>query len=177
VNFGGNWTHSQKFQATPTSVNRECVGFFSASCGFPLGQLLPKYSFNERTTLSLGKVDLSLLWHYFGKMRYEPDLAPLFSGTIVSGPASSPFINDPGTFNGKTVDFNHIPAENYFDFATRFNVNEHFDLTFTVMNILDKKPPIVGNTAGSTSANSGNTYPAAYDPLGRRFAAGARIKF
>jgi len=35
----------------------------------------------------------------------------------------------------------------------------------------------VGNTAGSTSANSGNTFPATYDPLGRRFTAGARIKF
>jgi outer membrane receptor protein involved in Fe transport len=177
LNFGGNYTHSQKFQATPTSQNRECVGFYSANCGFPGGQLLPKYSFNERTTLSLGKVDLSVLWRYIGKMRYEPGLAPLFKGTVASFPSTSPFINDPGNLNGKTVDFNHIPAENYFDFATRFNVNEHFDLTFTVSNILDKKPPIVGNTAGSTSANSGNTFPATYDPLGRRFAAGARIKF
>ena len=83
----------------------------------------------------------------------------------------------PGTLNGKTVNFNRIPAFNYFDFATRFNVNEHFDLTFSVSNLFDKKPPIVGNTAGSTSANSGNTFPATYDPLGRRFTAGARIKF
>jgi outer membrane receptor protein involved in Fe transport len=45
------------------------------------------------------------------------------------------------------------------------------------MNIFDKDPPFVGNTAGSTSANSGNTFPATYDPLGRRFAASARIKF
>jgi outer membrane receptor protein involved in Fe transport len=87
------------------------------------------------------------------------------------------FFNAPGTFNGQTVDFNHIPAMNYFDFATRFNVNEHFDLTLTINNIFDKKPPIVGNTAGSTSANSGNTFPALYDPLGRRITAGARIKF
>jgi outer membrane receptor protein involved in Fe transport len=56
-------------------------------------------------------------------------------------------------------------------------VNEHFDLTFTVINLFDKKPPVVGNTAGTTSQNSGNTFPSTYDPLGRRFAAGARIKF
>jgi len=179
--FGGNWTHSQKFQATPTSLNRECAGFYSANCGFPSGQLLPKYTFNERTTLSLGRVDLSLLWRYLSKMRYEPQAAAdggdLFSGTIASGPANSVFINSPGTFNGKTVNFNRIPAVHYFDFATRFNVNEHFDLTFSVSNLFDKKPPIVGNTAGSTSANSGNTFPATYDPLGRRFTAGARVKF
>ena len=83
----------------------------------------------------------------------------------------------PGTLNGETVNFNRIPAFDYFDFATRFNVNEHFDLTFTVTNLFDKKPPIVGNTAGTTSQNSGNTFPSTYDPLGRRFTAGARIKF
>jgi outer membrane receptor protein involved in Fe transport len=181
INFAGNWTHSQKFKAiasSATSVDRECVGKYSANCGFPNGSLLPKYSFNERTTLSLGRVDLSLLWRYISKFRYEfADSAPLFSGTIVSGPSTSPFFNLPGTFNGETVDFNHIKAAHYFDFATRFNVNEHFDLTFTINNLFDKKPPIVGNTAGSTSANSGNTFPALYDPLGRRFAAAARIKF
>jgi outer membrane receptor protein involved in Fe transport len=177
LNFGGNYTHSQKFQASPTGLNRECVGFYSANCGFPAGGLLPKYTWNERTTLSLGRTDLSLLWRHLSGMKYEPGLPPLFNGTINSTPSTSVFFNDPGNLNGKSVNFNRIPAFNYFDFATRFNVNEHFDLTFTVMNIFDKKPPIVGNTAGTTSQNSGNTFPSTYDPLGRRFAAGARIKF
>ena len=143
-------------------------------------------------------MSLSLLWRHLSKMKYEGIMsdcvargftapctattntavgAGLFAGTITSFPANSIFINDPGNFNGKTVDFNHIKAFDYFDFTTRFNVNEHFDLTFGVNNLFDKKPPIVGNTAGTTSANSGNTFPASYDPLGRRFTAGARIKF
>ena len=158
LSFGGNYTHSQKFQATPTSINRECVGLYSANCGFPAGQLLPKFTFNERTTLSLGRVDLSLLWRYIHKMRYE-------------------FAGDPDLQLSTNPDYNHIPSQHYFDFTTRFNVNEHFDLTFSVLNLFDNSPPLVGNTAGSTSANSGNTFPATYDPLGRRFAAGARIKF
>jgi outer membrane receptor protein involved in Fe transport len=45
------------------------------------------------------------------------------------------------------------------------------------MNLFDKDPPVVGNSAGSTTANGGNTFPATYDPLGRRFSASARIKF
>ena len=112
---------------------------------------------------------------------YEPQAAAdggdLFSGTIASGPANSVFINSPGTFNGKTVNFNRIPAVHYFDFATRFNVNEHFDLTFSVSNLFDKQPPLVGSTVGSTSFNSGNTYPSTYDALGRRFAIGANLHF
>lgn len=182
--FGGNWTRKNKFQATPSSIDRDCVGYYSANCS----PLLPKYTFNQRTTLSLGRVDLSLLWRYLSRMRYEGTAAdfaargldgPLFSGTIVSGgvPANSPLLRSPGTLNGRTVNFNRIPARNYFDISTRFNVNEHFDLTFSLLNMFDKKPPIVGNTAGTTSQNSGNTFPSSYDPLGRRFAAGARIKF
>ena len=198
LNFGGNWTNKGTFQATPTSFARDCVGLYSANCGFPAGGLAPQWTFNERTTLSLGRVDLSLLWRYIGKMEYEgiqsdcvargftgactastatTTNAGLFAGTVVSGPANSIFINTPGNLNGESVDFNHISSQNYFDFSTRFNVNEHFDLTFTVFNLFDKKPPIVGNTAGTTSQNSGNTFPSTYDPLGRRFAAGARIKF
>jgi len=185
LNFGGNWTNSQKFQAVyhtspklpVQSLNRECVGLYSANCGFPAGALLPKYTFNQRTTLSLGRVDLSVLWRHIDKMRYEPILSQLFSGTINSTPTTSPFYGGPGTFNGETVNFNRIPAANYFDWTTRFNVSEHFDLTFTVQNLFDKQPPIVGNTAGTTTQNTGNTFPSTYDPLGRRFAAGARIKF
>src|SRR5205085_1885096 len=141
------------------------------------GALLPKYTFNQRTTLSIGRVDLSLLWRHIDKMRYEPILSPLFEGTINSTPDTSPFYGGPGTFNGETVNFNRIPAANYFDWTTRFNVNEHLDLTFTVQNLFDKKPPIVGNTAGTTGQNTGNTFPSTYDPLLRRFAVGARVKF
>jgi hypothetical protein len=28
---------------------------------------------NERTTLSLGRVDLSVLWRYIGKVKFEPE--------------------------------------------------------------------------------------------------------
>jgi outer membrane receptor protein involved in Fe transport len=176
INFGGNYTHSQKFQATPSSLNRECVGFYSANCGFPAGALLPKYSFNERTTLSLGRVDLSLLWRYIGGMKFEPQqLADELAAAIDAG-CTDPAGADP---DGCMVDpaFRKISAKSYFDLTTRFNVNEHFTLTFSVFNLFDKKPPFVGNTAGTTSQNSGNTFPSTYDPLGRRFAMSARVKF
>ena len=200
IALGGNWTHSNKFQATPSSVDRECVGFFSVNCGSPN----PKWSFNTRATLSLGRVDLSGLWRHLSGLDYEGTAADfaargftgtncipfggnrgqpsscnrfLFNGVVDTRPVTSPLFNAPGTFNGQSVNYNKIPAFDYFDFSTRFNVNEHFDLTFTVRNIFDKDPPIVGNNAGTAAFNSGNTFPSTYDPLGRTFAAGARIKF
>ena len=75
------------------------------------------------------------------------------------------------------MNFGKIPSYNYFDLTTRFAIGDHFDLTFTVMNLFDRDPPVVGGTVGSTSFNSGNTYPSTYDALGRRFAVGATVKF
>lgn len=173
--FGGNWTRHQKFQAINIttaqfpvqSLDRECAGYYSINCA-PNS----KYTFNQRTTLSLGRVDMSLLWRYIGKMKLEPQQ---LADDVALG-CTDPLGADPDEC---VVDpqFRKIKAKSYFDFTLRFNVNEHFDLTFTVMNMFDKQPPVVGNTVASTSFNSGNTFPSTYDPLGRRFAAGARIKF
>ena len=77
----------------------------------------------------------------------------------------------------RIVNFGKIGAYDWFDLALRFGVSENFDLTMTVMNLFDKQPPITGSTIGTTSFNSGNTYPSTYDALGRRFAVGGRLKF
>jgi outer membrane receptor protein involved in Fe transport len=47
----------------------------------------------------------------------------------------------------------------------------------SVVNLLDKNLLVVGNEAGTTSANSGNTFPSVYDTLGRVYAIGFNVKF
>ena len=89
----------------------------------------------------------------------------------------SPARSARGALAGEEVNFGKIGAYDWFDLALRFGVTENFDLTMTVQNLFDKKPPVVGSTIGTTSFNSGNTYPSTYDALGRRFAVGARLKF
>lgn len=173
LGFIGNWTNRSKFQATPISDVRSCVGLYGQNCGSPgsagpsssAGSLQPEYAWNQRTTLTFGVFDFSLLWRHISKMQVEPGVTT-FEGTIGSGALA-----------GKDVNFGKIPSYDYFDIALRASVGEHLDLTFTVMNMFDKDPPIVGGTVGSTTYNSGNTYPSTYDALGRRFAVGARLKF
>jgi outer membrane receptor protein involved in Fe transport len=167
LNFVGNYTRSLKFQASPTGVNRECVGYYSVNCGPTGGQIQPKYSFQQRTTLSFGAVDLSLLWRYIHKVRYEPGLTPIFSGTIFGA----------GPLVGRTENFNTIDAYHYFDLTTRVAVQENLDFVFGVQNMFDREPPITGSSIGATGANSGNTFPSTYDPLGRRFTASVRARF
>ncbi|WP_034160851.1 TonB-dependent receptor domain-containing protein [Sphingomonas sp. ERG5] len=197
MSFTGNWTRRSIFQALvpgsiippgyrgaggplPVTLRRECVGFYSQNCGSPgsagpsssAGSLQPEFTWSHRTTLTFGDIDFSVLWRHLSAMKAEPGTTT-FKGIIgADRPAGTS-----GVLEGQKVDFGKIPAYNYFDLAARFGVGDHLDLTFTVMNLFDKAPPIVGGTIGSTSFNSGNTYPSTYDTLGRRFAVGARVKF
>lgn len=171
LSFNGNYTFSSEFQASPTSDPRECTGYYSTNCGISngltVGSLTPEFQWNQRTTLSFESVDVSLLWRHIDSLRYEPGLQPLFAGTITGA----------GPLVGKEVDFNKIKAFDYFDLTTRFDVTENFEFIFSVQNLFDKSPPLVGSSAGSTTYNGGNTYPSTYDTIGRRFAASARLKF
>ena len=169
LSFQGNWTNKNEFQATPTSINRDCVGLYSANCG----SIQPEYSFNQRTTVSFGDVDVSLLWRYLDRVDYEfapgrPDEDPAFSGTLGAGL---------GPLTGQDFDFNSIEAYHYFDLSTRIGVTENFTLIALVQNLLNKEPPLVGNTIGSTTFNSGNTFPSTYDSVGRRFTVTGRLRF
>ena len=169
--FVFNYAMHQQFQATPTSVNRECVGYYSANCGFT-GSIQPKFQWSWRNTLSFGKIDASLLWRHISAVQQEPldiiNTGPAFKGTLPAG-----F----GSRSGSTVDFGHIPAYDWFDFTLRFNVNDNMTFTATVQNLLDKQPPIIGSSIGTTAFDSGNTFPSTYDALGRRFAVSAKLKF
>lgn len=162
LGFVGNWTNHSRFNSNPAAgaENRECVGLYSVNCASPQ----PKFQWSQRTTLSFKGVDVSLLWRHIDKLRYEDGDA--YVGALVGG-----------NLAGKEVDFNKIPAYNYFDISTRFDVADNLTLTFTVQNMFDKQPPLVGSTLGSTAYNSGNTYPSTYDAMGRRYGIQARLRF
>jgi len=183
LNFVGNWTHQLSFRASPSSYNRNCVGYYSSNCGPSLGQIEPKYAFQQRTSLSWGPASVSLLWRYIGAVNYEGTASDylargfaagknlLFSGTVVNAAGAH------SGLAGQTLNFNHVPAYNYFDLSAQFEVKKNFQLVFGVQNMFDKDPPIMGGQAGTTTANSGNTFPSTYDPLGRTYSVSARVTF
>lgn len=150
--WNGNYTFSNRFQATPSSVDRECVGFFSVNCG----PIQPEWSWNARATMSLpSDTEISVRWRYIGGVELEPLINP---ATILDA-------------------YESIGAFNYFDLALSQQIGEHLRLTLTVDNLFDKDPPVVGNTVGTTAFNSGNTYPTTYDAIGRRWRIGVNFRF
>jgi iron complex outermembrane recepter protein len=174
LSFTGNYTFESKFRSDvldPNAVNRECVGFYSTNCG----SLQPKFQWTQRTTLTFGDVDFSVLWRHIDKMKQEPlDITdpngngPAFSGTLPAGG---------GALGGTTVNFGKIKAYDYIDLAARFGITSKIDITLGMNNVFNRKPPIVGSNIGPTAFNSGNTYPSTYDALGRSFAASAKVRF
>ncbi|WP_298198762.1 TonB-dependent receptor [Novosphingobium sp.] len=166
LNLNGTYTIDNYFKATPSAVNRECVGQYSVNCG----SIQPKWQHNLRTTLDFGNINVSMLWRYMTAVRYEQrlfEVRPAFRGAITG---SGPLV-------GQTFDFNRIGAANYFDLSAGFKIMDRFNLDFLMANAFDRKPPIVGSTLGTTGQNSGNTYPSSYDALGRRFQVTLGVKF
>ncbi|MFT3976958.1 MAG: TonB-dependent receptor [Sphingomonas bacterium] len=153
--FNATLQNYYRFQANPNSVNRDCTGYYSASgCTNPRSQ----WRWTSRLGYGTDNFDLSLMWTHVGAVSIEP--AP-------NGPATDSVLPA----------FRHIPAYNYFDLAARVNATEHLELSLTVNNLFDKQPPLVGNGVGGTTYNGGNTFPTIYDPIGRSFTIGARMKF
>ena len=70
-----------------------------------------------------------------------------------------------------------IGSQSYFDLSAIYQISERADVRLGVFNLLDEEPPIVGNEYGGTTENSGNTFPATYDPLGRYFTLGLNARF
>jgi iron complex outermembrane recepter protein len=168
ISLGVNatWTLENLFQATPRSINRECLGFFSVNCGNPQ----PEVAVNTRLTYSSPSrsTDVSLFWNYLGPVSLEP------AAPNPQLPIGTPTTAGPAAF---LAAYRNISAFNYFDLALRQRILQNLTATLTVNNLFDRSPPEVGQQAGGSAANSGNTFPGVYDPLGRRFVLGVQMNF
>ncbi|WP_426170142.1 TonB-dependent receptor domain-containing protein [Sandarakinorhabdus sp. DWP1-3-1] len=161
-----NYTFRSQFQATPSAINRECVGYYSPNCSFT-GSIQPKWQSSLRTTLGFDAFDISLLWRHIDGVIQEPlNAAPPTAANNFAGDDSAFF-----------PAFQKIKAYDYFDLTGRVSILENISMVLTVSNLFDKKPPLVGASAGSTTFNSGNTFPSTYDAIGRRYAMQVNVKF
>ena len=150
--LNGTYTLNNRFQATPASIDRECVGFFSPNCG----SIQPEAQLTQRLTWDYDRYNVSVRHRYLSATEFEP--ATLESTTVLG-------------------EFQRIDAEHYFDLTLVADVTEWAEFSVTINNVTDNQPPIVGGDVGSTSFNTGNTFPSTFDALGRAYTAGLRLRF
>ena len=151
-NFNGTYTFENRFQASPSAIDRECVGFFSSNCG----NVQSEVQFNQRVTWTKDIYGVSLRHRYLSSV----DLEPAFAETSNILP-----------------EFSEISSFNYFDGTVTADLTDFAQFSFTVDNIFDRDPPEVGSNVGSTAFNTGNTFPTVYDALGRSYTAALRLRF
>ena len=128
----------------------DCNGYFGTTCD-PVSDL----QWTTRATWNWNDLSASLLWRHIDSVEIEPtERASVFEG------------------------FRRIDAYDYLDLALSYNLwDDRIRLSLTVDNITEEMPPIMGNEAGDTSSNSGNTFPSNYDVFGRMYTAGLRLTF
>lgn len=155
VDLGLTYTQVDKleFQATPASVNRDCNGFYSVACGNAFGGVNMKQRWTQRTTWNMGDFTLGYVWRHLGKS-----------------------IEEPGGTNFLPA-FAEIRKYNYIDLNAAWQASKAVRLSLAINNVRDNPPPSVGNTIGSTSHNSGNTFPQTYDTIGRYYNVGMNVRF
>lgn len=156
LSLGYNQVQSFKFQASPISVNRDCLGYYSVACGDVANAPVYKRKFNQRTTWNVGDFSVGYNWRYVSAV----DVEPLALATTNFLPA-----------------YRHIEAFNYVDLSGSYTWSKNLRFNVSVTNAANKKPPIVGGTIGTTAMNSGNTFPQTYDTIGRYITVGANLKF
>ncbi|UJX24788.1 TonB-dependent receptor domain-containing protein [Pseudoalteromonas sp. CF6-2] len=151
LQFSGNINKylTQESQSSDTARIIDCKGFYSTSCD-PVSEL----RWVQRTSWIWEDLTVSLQWRHIDGVDIEP-------------------IEAPNVFE----EFRSIESYDYFDLFASYHVTDYMNVTFGIDNMFEKEPPVVGNEAGDTSSNSGNTFPSNYDVLGRQFKMGIKLKF
>jgi outer membrane receptor protein involved in Fe transport len=76
-----------------------------------------------------------------------------------------------------------MASQSYFDLALQWAATKNFTIRGGVNNLFDRDPPIVSSNAGAypsisgPALGNGNTYPQAYDTLGRNIFVSVTAKF
>jgi outer membrane receptor protein involved in Fe transport len=140
---------TQESLSTDVSSIIDCKGYYSTKCN-PIHDL----RLTARATWSYDNWSVSTLWRHMSAIDLAPD------------EAAAAF-----------AEFQTINSYDYFDLFASYQLRENITLNVGVDNVLDEDPPVIGNGAGTTAANSGNTFPSSYDTMGQIFTAGFNVTF
>lgn len=147
--YNANFYLSNELQTTSTQPVVDCNGKYGTTC-----DPVPQYRHTMRAGWNKGMLDASFLWRRIGSMEAQAnEAAALF-------PA-----------------FQQVDAQNYYDLTFGAQMTDNVYFSALITNIANTEPPILGNETGSTSFNSGNTFPSIYDTLGRVYAVSLKLSF
>lgn len=165
ASFTGTYLKNYKVNNGLEGGIYNCAGYYGPTCAAVMPTWRHKARLSLQTAMGLG---LSMQWRHIAKVKAET----LSNDSTLAGAYNF----DPGL---------RVHAYDYFDFAATATLGDHYNLRLGVNNLFDKDPPrITGGNANRGGSNlcpagacNGNTWPGAWDALGRYFYAGATLNF
>ena len=156
--LGLNLTRQLNSKVQFASILRtyDCAGLVGKTCANPD----PKWRWLQTTGIEWDKTLIQLSWRHMSSITND----------TITGAVG---------YNFQTASDFVVPkikAYDYFDVSVRWEPNDRFNFRIGVDNLLNKKPPVVGNDYGQSTQTSGNTFPATYDPIGRYFNVGVTFR-
>jgi len=136
--------------ALASGVDYECAGKFDFPC---LGGVRPKLRTLTNAVYRTGPVTVGLSWQWL-------DGADSVSGQFLAA-QGLPYIAPASS---------RLTDQSYLDLNFEWQLREQITASFGIRNLTDNMPPLIAN--GNT-----NTDTSTYDPLGRRYHVGIRLRF
>lgn len=140
------------FTLNSGSQTSEAAGFISCEgeYGLECGEPTPEYKHLMQANWYWNDLTTSVRWRYVG--------------AVDADDATLPEVSDLS---------DNIDGTSYFDITLGYDVTDNASLQVGLQNAFDEEPPILGSTASEQA----NTWPATYDPFGRRLFLGAKLRF
>ncbi|WP_432382245.1 TonB-dependent receptor plug domain-containing protein [Duganella sp. P38] len=117
LSLGYNQVQSFKFQPSPISVDRDCLGYYSVACGDVANAAVYKRKFNQRTNWTVGDFSVGYNWRYVSAVDVEP-LALV----------STKFLQA----------YRHIDAYNYIDLSGSYTWSKNLRFNVSIVNAGNK---------------------------------------
>ena len=160
LRFGMIGTLLDSYEVTPqTGITYDCVGLYGGICtpGNPNGAPVAKWrhKFDATWTTPWSGFDVSLAWRYYGES--ERDLEDSQEALAFLGTATGAYPTD-----------SLLGSRSWIDLSASFAFAEKYTVRIGANNLLDKDPPLNGSSTCPTGPCNGNTWPQAYDALGRQ---------
>jgi len=151
LQFIGTYVDEYLTEPLPGASKYDCAGLFGVVCGTPIPDWRHKMRANWTTPWN---VDLALTWRYIA---------------AVDDDRTS---SDPNLTAAVRQTDKHLGSRSYFDLTGSYTLSEagvfsNVTGRLGINNLLDKDPPLVGQSTCPPVFCNGNTFPQVYDTLGR----------
>ncbi|MEH3121831.1 MAG: TonB-dependent receptor [Sphingomonas phyllosphaerae] len=160
TSFNGSLTTRVGSQGSPDATARNCVGYYGGGCG----ESMPRWAHGLRATwTTLDKTsNVSVNWRHTSAMTIGYN-APADTGIPRNAQEVRSF-------------YTGVPAYDYIDLSTSFDVAKRFTLRLAVNNLFDRDPPLLPDSRSTLGLLRSNTL-FRYDLLGRQIVVGATARF